>query len=190
MGVRRRESVRAAPSFTAKSDDDDDENEEFDDLHDFIVHTDAEERGVKRNRHIMHSDPSLQEAQEIFGVDFDFEEFDDQHSEETGESDYEDEEDEDAELRRRQKKEIKTASRDVLYEIFDASDLERKFYCPEDEKIRRTDVPERMQLRKIPIRKLNAKSETYNEDLLELEKEAKWIFSNAFKNRDNKFVSL
>ncbi|KAM3183126.1 hypothetical protein ACTXT7_010963 [Hymenolepis weldensis] len=190
VDIRRREPVRQAPTFEAKSDDE--ENEDSDDMGDFIVDTVNEERGAKRKRQIVHSDPNLQEAQEIFGVDFDFDEFDqrgDQESDESGESDYEDEDDEEAVLRRRQKREAKVASHDALYDIFDPSDLERKFYRPEDERIRRLDVPERMQLRKFPVRRIDPKSETYSEDLLEIEAEAEWIFNNAFKIHEGKFTS-
>ncbi|VUZ51102.1 unnamed protein product, partial [Hymenolepis diminuta] len=190
IDIRRREPVRQAPTFETKSDDE--ENEDSDDMGDFIVDTVNEERGAKRKRQIVHSDPNLQEAQEIFGVDFDFDEFDqqgDQESDESGESDYEDEDDEEAILRRRQKREAKVASHDALYDIFDPSDLERKFYRPEDERIRRLDVPERMQLRKFPVKRIDPKSETYSEDLLEIEAEAEWIFNNAFKIHEGKFTS-
>nr|CDS26732.1 transcription elongation factor spt6 [Hymenolepis microstoma] len=188
--ARRREPLRQAPTFEAKSDDD--ENEDSDDMGDFIVDTVNEDRGGKRKRQFVHSDPSLQEAQEIFGVDFDFDEFDqqrDQESDDSGESEYLDEDSEETMVRRRQKREANVASHDVLYDIFDPSDLERKFYRPEDERIRRLDVPERMQLRKLPVKRIDPKSETYNEDLLEIEAEAEWIFNNAFKIHEGKFTS-
>lgn len=188
---RRLESVRQAPTFEAKSDDE--ENEDSDDMGDFIVDATNENKEARRKRQIVHSDPSLQEAQDIFGVDFDFEEFaqpDEQDSEESDESDYEDEDDEEALIRRRQKREAKVAPHEALYEVFDAADIERRFFRPEDEKIRRLDVPERMQLRKFPVKRIDPKSDTYSDDLLEVEAEAEWIYNNAFKTHEGKFVSL
>ena len=56
---------------------------------DFIVDEEGQpiSRG-KKKRTVVHSDKALQEAQEVFGVDFDFTEFEDFGS------DYEDEEEE------------------------------------------------------------------------------------------------
>ena len=65
--------TRVAPSFAARSDD---EGEESDGMDDFIVdNARAEGGGARHKSQIMHQDPSLQQAQNIFGVDFDFGEF-------------------------------------------------------------------------------------------------------------------
>uniref|UniRef100_A0A5K3FBK3 Transcription elongation factor spt6 n=2 Tax=Mesocestoides corti TaxID=53468 RepID=A0A5K3FBK3_MESCO len=174
-------SVRAAPSFTAKSDD---EGEESDGMGDFIV-DDAGGGGqaARQRRQVVHKDPALQQAQNIFGVDFDFNEFEqygDHGSDISEESDFEDEEEEGG-RRRRGKREPKVTHHDRMYELFDPTDLARNFFSPEDERIRCTDVPERFQLRSVPVSRLDPQSTSYNEDLAEVKKEAEWIYNATFK---------
>ncbi len=182
-------SVRAAPSFGAKSDD---EGEESDGMGDFIV-DDAAAAGhaARQKRQVQHKDPSLQQAQDIFGVDFDFEEFEqygERDSDISEESDYEDEEDEGGRSHRKGKRAPKVPPQDRVYELFDPTDLARNFYSPEDEQIRCTDVPERFQLRSVPVRRIDPQSATYESDLAELEKESEWIYNTAFKDGPSKKV--
>ncbi|BHF60733.1 Transcription elongation factor SPT6 [Sparganum proliferum] len=157
-------SARAAPSFTAKSDD---EGEESD-------------------------DPALQQAQDIFGVDFDFEEFEqydqDRPSDVSSASDDYEYDDDDTSVARmgKRKRAAKAAAQDKVYELFDPSDLARAFYSPQDERIRCTDLPERCQLRAVPIRRLDPQSASYEADLIEVEKEAEWIYNVAFREGPSK----
>ena len=58
-----------------------------------------------------------------------------------------------------------------LVEIFDPQEVEQSHLTNADEEIKIVDIPERYQIRKIPL-------ETADE--YELEEEAKWIFSNFF----------
>ncbi|CDS40561.1 transcription elongation factor spt6 [Echinococcus multilocularis] len=181
------DSIRAAPLFAPKSDD---EGEESDGMDDFIVDDAAPDgRGARQKRQIVHKDPSLQQAQNIFGVDFDFEDFEQfggQSSEVSEESDYEDEDNDVGERRRKAKRELKMAPQGRIYELFDPTDLARNFYSPEDERIRCTDIPERFQLRTIPVRRLDPRSMTYKDDLVELEKESEWIYNAAFREGPSK----
>ncbi|ODN05104.1 Transcription elongation factor SPT6 [Orchesella cincta] len=64
-----------------------------------------------------------------------------------------------------------------IYEIYEPHELERAGFTDEDNKIRSTDIPERMQLRSVPITPAN-------DD--ELDEEAEWIYKTAFSKRDAK----
>lgn len=81
---------------------------------------------------------ALQEAQEIFGGDFDFADFDaeayDQGEEE------EEEQDEKKQTKRRQ-------GRKSIFEIYEPSELESSHMTDQDNEIRSTDMPERFQVR-------------------------------------------
>ncbi|XP_068633718.1 transcription elongation factor SPT6 [Battus philenor] len=159
----------------------DDENEDMEsDADDFIVDDDGRpiaER--KKKRKPIFTDASLQEGQDIFGVDFDYDEF-----EKYGEEDYEDEEDEDldeyiedeeeeGERRRTKKGKAKRPSKKSIFEIYEPSELKRSHFTDLDNEIRKTDVPERMQIREVPITPVE-------EGSTELEDEAEWIYKQAF----------
>ena len=49
--------------------------------------------------------------------------------------------------------------------------LERAFYTDKDQEIRATDMPERFQLRKVPVKETEEG---------ELDEEAEWIYKQAF----------
>lgn len=87
---------------------------------------------------------ALQEAQEIFGGDFDFAEFDTEaydHAEE-------EEEDQDDESWDRPKKQTKRrVGRRSIFEIYEPSELESSHMTDQDNEIRSTDMPERFQVR-------------------------------------------
>ncbi|XP_034831769.1 transcription elongation factor SPT6 [Maniola hyperantus] len=159
----------------------DDENEDLEsDADDFIVDDDGRpiaERKKKR-KHIF-TDATLQEGQDIFGVDFDYDEFD-----KYGEEDYEDEDDEDldeyiedeeedGERRRTKKGKPKRPSKKSIFEIYEPSELKRSHFTDLDNEIRKTDIPERMQIREVPITPVE-------EGSTELEDEAEWIYKQAF----------
>eukprot|EP00069_Balaena_mysticetus_P000124 bmy_00116T0 len=117
---------------------------------------------------------ALQEAQEIFGVDFDYDEFEkyNEYDEEL-EEEYEYEDDEaEGEIRVRPKKTTKKrVSRRSIFEMYEPSELESSHLTDQDNEIRATDLPERFQLRSISVK--GAEDD-------ELEEEADWIYRNAF----------
>uniref|UniRef100_A0A8C7RGQ5 Transcription elongation factor SPT6 n=1 Tax=Oncorhynchus mykiss TaxID=8022 RepID=A0A8C7RGQ5_ONCMY len=115
------------------------------------------------------SSQTLQEAQEIFGGDFDFAEFDADGAYDQGE---EEEEDQDEESWDRPKKQTKRrVGRKSIFEIYEPSELESSHMTDQDNEIRSTDMPERFQLRSIPVKPAEDN---------ELEQEAEWIYRNAF----------
>lgn len=159
----------------------DEENEDLEsDADDFIVDDDGRpiaERKKKR-KHIF-TDASLQEGQDIFGVDFDYDEF-----EKYGDEDYDDEDEEDldeyiedeeeeGERRRTKKGKAKRPSKKSIFEIYEPSELKRSHFTDLDNEIRKTDIPERMQIREVPITPVAEGSN-------ELEEEAEWIYRQAF----------
>ena len=123
----------------------------------------------------------MQEAQDIFGVDFDYDEFgkygeEDYEEEEEEEEEEEDEymDDEDAERPRRPKKQLKKkTTRKSIFEIYEPSELKRGHFTDMDNEIRNTDIPERMQLRTVPVTPVAEGSD-------ELDLEAEWIYKQAF----------
>jgi transcription elongation factor SPT6 len=120
---------------------------------------------------------ALQEAQETFGVDFDYDEFskyeqDDYEEEDDEEDEYE--EDEEGERRRRPKKTArKKPTKKSIFEVYEPSELKRGFFTDLDNEIRNTDIPERMQIREVAITAVP-------EDSMELDIEAEWIYKQAF----------
>lgn len=121
---------------------------------------------------------ALQEAQETFGVDFDYDEFSkyeqDEYDDEDDEDDDEYVDEEDGERRQRPKKEKrKKPTRKSIFEVYEPSELKKAFLTDLDNEIRNTDVPERMQLREVPITPVA-------EDSTELDEEAEWIYKQVF----------
>ncbi|CAG2223752.1 SPT6 [Mytilus edulis] len=148
--------------------------EEEDEMAGFIVDEDGEpiHGQRKKKKHIIHSDSALQEAQEIFGVDFDPGEFEDfgPEEEEDFEDEYADEDDEDMEGKRK-KDRRKKRSKMGIYDVYEPTELERGFFTDKDQEIRSADIPERFQLRQIPVKPTEEG---------ELEEEAEWIYKQAF----------
>lgn len=172
----------AAPGEEARGEGDEDEREASgseleSDPDDFIVDDDGQPitKGKKR-RHIKYTDSALQEAQDIFGVDFDFDEFSkyqDEYDEEMEEEEYEDEEEE-GEARPRPKKTTrKRPTKKSIFEVYEPVELERGHFTDRDNEIRATDIPERFQLRTVPVT-------SAPED--EIGREAEWIYKHAFGN--------
>ncbi|KAF5296511.1 hypothetical protein FQR65_LT01500 [Abscondita terminalis] len=158
----------------------DEDEGEYSDADDFIVDDDGRPLADKRKkRKPIFTDAALQEAQETFGVDFDYEEFskneqDDYEEEEEDEEDEYVDDDEDGERRRRPKKTArKKPSRKSIFEVYEPSELKRGFFTDLDNEIRNTDIPERMQLREVPITPVSEESNELNE-------EAEWIYKQAF----------
>lgn len=147
---------------------------ESDDENDFIVDDDGQPitKG-KKKRHIKYNDAALQEAQEIFGVDFDYADFaqEDEYDEDM-EEDYEEEEEiEEGVERPRQKKSRKRVVKQGLLNVFEPVELERNHLTVQDDMIRKADAPERFQLRGVPV--------TSAEDD-EIDEEAEWVYKQAF----------
>ncbi|KAG5326675.1 SPT6H factor, partial [Acromyrmex heyeri] len=153
---------------------------EYTDADDFIVDDDGRPIAEKRKKKKpIFSDAALQEAQDIFGVDFDYNEFD-KYGEEDYEEEEEEEEDEymdedvDIERPRRPKKQLKKkTTRKSIFEIYEPSELKRGHFTDMDNEIRNTDIPERMQLRSVPVISVQEGSD-------ELDLEAEWIYKQAF----------
>uniref|UniRef100_A0A3Q3MQZ6 SPT6 homolog, histone chaperone and transcription elongation factor n=1 Tax=Mastacembelus armatus TaxID=205130 RepID=A0A3Q3MQZ6_9TELE len=138
-------------------------------IDDFIVDDDGQPITKKRGKKFSgYTDAALQEAQEIFGGDFDFADFD-ADAYDQGE---EEEEDQDEESWDRPKKQTKRRlGRKSIFEIYEPSELESSHMTDQDNEIRSTDMPERFQLRSIPVKPAE-------DD--ELEEEAEWIFRHGF----------
>lgn len=158
-------------------DDDEDDSDSEDN---FIVDDDDQPIHKKtKKKGARYTDSAMQQAQEIFGVDFDFEDAEDDggyEDEEDYEEDYDEDNEEGAEPRQRKKK----GSRKNIQEIFEPSELERSHMTNFDQQIRTKDEPERFQLRSVPIT---------DADIEELEQESKWIWDMAF-NKDRKTISI
>uniref|UniRef100_A0A2K6FY10 Transcription elongation factor SPT6 n=1 Tax=Propithecus coquereli TaxID=379532 RepID=A0A2K6FY10_PROCO len=162
-----------APMAPPEEEEEDDEESDIDD---FIVDDDGQplKKPKWRKKLPGYTDAALQEAQEIFGVDFDYDEFEkyNEYDEEL-EEEYEYEDDEaEGEIRVRPKKTTKKrVSRRSIFEMYEPSELESSHLTDQDNEIRATDLPERFQLRSIPVK--GAEDD-------ELEEEADWIYRNAF----------
>uniref|UniRef100_A0A3P8TS79 Transcription elongation factor SPT6 n=1 Tax=Amphiprion percula TaxID=161767 RepID=A0A3P8TS79_AMPPE len=148
--------------------DDDEEGEDEESIDDFIVDDDGQPITKKKGKKFSGYTDALQEAQEIFGGDFDFADFD-ADAYDQGE---EEEEDQDEEGWDRPKKQTKRRQgRKSIFEIYEPSELESSHMTDQDNEIRSTDMPERFQLRSIPVKPAE-------DD--ELEEEAEWIFRHGF----------
>lgn len=86
---------------------------------------------------------ALQEAQEIFGGDFDFAEFDPEAYDRAEE---EEEEDQDEAWDRPKKQTKRRVGRRSIFEIYEPSELESSHMTDQDNEIRTTDMPERFQV--------------------------------------------
>lgn len=158
-------------------DDDEDDSDSEDnfivDDHDQPIHKKTKKKGAR------YTDSAMQQAQDIFGVDFDFEDAEDDdgyEDEEDYEEDYDEDNEEGAQLRQRKKK----GGRKTIHEVFEPSELERSHMTSYDQQIRAKDEPERFQLRSVPITEADEE---------ELEQESNWIWDAAF-NKDRKTISI
>ncbi|OQR71125.1 transcription elongation factor SPT6 [Tropilaelaps mercedesae] len=150
-----------------------------DDVNDFIVDDDGQPiTKAKKKRHVKYSDSALQEAQDIFGVDFDYEDvrgYDDEFEGSEEDEEYEDEEEQEPGARPTKSAKPggkKAAAKKSIFEVFEPIELEQGHFTDRDQEIRTTDEPERFQLRGVPV---TAADET------ELAEEAEWIFRQCFQ---------
>lgn len=87
-------------------------------MDDFIVDDEGQPISVgKKKRHIIHDDAALQEAQDIFGVDFDFQDFEDFGDEEAEEDEEDYEEEEEERARRKTKKTKKKSKKATIQDV-------------------------------------------------------------------------
>ncbi|XP_076670314.1 transcription elongation factor SPT6 isoform X2 [Andrena cerasifolii] len=164
--------------ISRRADAEEYDDEESEDEDDFIVDGDGVPITEKRRKKKpIFSDAALQEAQDIFGIDFDYDEFGKYGEDEFAEEEEEEEDeyqDEVEDRPRRSKKHLKKkSSRKSIFEIYEPSELIRGHFTDIDNEVRTTDIPERMQLRSIPITPTTEGSD-------ELELEAEWIYKQAF----------
>ncbi len=152
------------------------------DVNDFIVDEDGQpiKRDRRKKKHHIFEDSARQAAEDIFGVAFDYDEFDRYNDDEDYDSEDEEEEEmeEDEEggaaprpakkKRGKKKKPSKT-----IFEMYEPHELAMRHFTEQDNEIRNTDVPERMQLRDPPVTSVPEGSD-------ELEQEAEWIYQQAF----------
>lgn len=76
--------------------------------------------------------------------------------------------------RRRPKKTARRkATKKSIFEVYEPSELKRGFFTDLDNEIRNTDIPERMQIRDVPITAVP-------DDSTELDDESEWIYKQAF----------
>ncbi|XP_029922869.1 transcription elongation factor SPT6 [Myripristis murdjan] len=169
MGVSGMDDHDAAVDVPLHPAEDEEEEEESD-IDDFIVDDDGQplKKPKWRKKLPGYTDAALQEAQEIFGGDFDFADFDTEAYDDV-EDDEEDAEEESWDRPKKQAK--KRAGRRSIFEIYEPSELESSHMTDQDNEIRSTDMPERFQLRSLPVKPAE-------DD--ELEEEAEWIYRNAF----------
>lgn len=154
------------------------EGETDSDADDFIVDDDGRPIAQKKKkRRPIFSDASLQEGQDIFGVDFDYDDFskydDEDYEEESDADDYDVEIGEDGQEKPRKKSTKKKIPKKTIFDIYEPSELKRGHFTDLDNEIRKTDIPERMQLRQVPVTPVP-------EGSTELDDEADWIYRQAF----------
>jgi transcription elongation factor SPT6 len=77
------------------------------------------------------------------------------------------------EKEKRPKKIKKKVMKKSIFDIYEPSELKRGHFTDLDNEIRKTDIPERMQLREVPVTPVAEGSN-------ELEEEAEWIYKQAF----------
>lgn len=164
---------RQSEKYTAVTDIGDESEEEGEDYDDFIVDDDNQPIKTKKKRRgrSAFTDSALQEAQDIFGLEFDLSEFDP----DAGFEPVEEEPDENADpavIAKYKAKQIKRRStKKSIYQIYEPSDLEKGHLTLTDSKIRIEDAPERFQIRAVPVKRATDP---------ELDEEAEWIYKQAF----------
>lgn len=162
VSKQRRRPAEHDMRLDLDEDDSDSEDNFIVDDNDQPIHKKPKKKGVK------YTDSAMQQAQEVFGVDFDFEDLDDDGYEENEEYDDDyDDEDETGEVRQRRKR----AGRKTIYDVYEPAELERSHMTNFDLQVRTKDEPERFQLRSVPVT---------SADDDELEQESEWIFKTAF----------
>jgi len=167
---RELEIDRFARISGSESEDDEEEDNFIVDDNDKPISRPKKKKGLFR-----HSDEAMQQAQDIFGVEFDFEDLNnlnelEEYDEEEEESEYETDEEGERRAKKKSKAKKSVVKKSIL-ELYEPSELERSHLTEKDNEIRNIDLPERFQLRSIPVT---------DADEIELGEEAEWIWRNAF----------
>lgn len=119
----------------------------------------------------------MQEGQDIFGVDFDYDDFakyeEDEYEDESEGEEYDDDVAEEDRAKSKKKAPKKKVSKKTIFDLYEPSELKRGHFTDLDNEIRKTDIPERMQLRQVPVTPVVEGSS-------ELDDEAEWIYKQAF----------
>ncbi|XP_017064106.1 transcription elongation factor SPT6 [Drosophila eugracilis] len=173
------ESVEHRSERSPREADAFDEEDSESDADDFIV--DDNGRPIaekKKKRRPIFTDASLQEGQDIFGVDFDYDDFskyeEDEYEDDTEGDEYDEELGAGDDNRVKKKKALKKkVAKKTIFDIYEPSELKRGHFTDMDNEIRKTDIPERMQLRQVPVTPVPEGSH-------ELDLEADWIYKYAF----------
>lgn len=139
---------------------------EDEDEDDFIVYdedVDQPEQALmrKKKKKRTYDDVAMQDAYDIFGEKFTFGDLGDLQEDEEEEEDEMDDEDS-----KWSKKKFA-----LIEKIYEPGELERAHLTSRDEQVRRTDMPERCQLRGIAV---------CPSDDGELDEEAEWVYKHAF----------
>ena len=110
-------------------------------------------------------------------MDFDYDEFqkydEDEYEEESDVDEYEEEVETNKQERRPKKMGKKRSTEKSIFELYEPSELKRGHLTDVDNDIRKRDIPERMQLREVPVTPIPEGSN-------ELQEEAEWIYKQAF----------
>ena len=182
---------RSAPAPGYHSD----EEEESDADENIIVDDAGKPISRQKKKSRFDGDENVQAAFDIFGIDFNFAEFEQYDDDGRGSDRSSDEEDEYDELsdeeeaygrreaRRKKKEKAKKTSRKTIRDIYDPSELAKAHLTEADSVIRETDIPERFQLRNIPVTATRDDPEDGSPDDPILINEAKWIYENAFSKK-------
>ena len=103
-------------------------------------------------------------------MEFDLNELDqyDNDLDQMSDEEYEDVDDEERKEKKRKKKK---SGRKSIYDVYEPSELEKSHLTDRDNEIKLRDIPERFQLRSVPV-KLATEAE--------LNDEAEWIYKQAF----------
>lgn len=160
--VQKQKTKPSEPDLAIADDESESESDD-----NFIVDDNDQPIARKsKKKGARYNDSAMQQAQEIFGVDFDFEDVDgeDDYDEGGYQEDY-DEETGDVVPRR------KRDGRKTIYDVYEPAELERSHITAQDQAIKAKDEPERFQLRSVPV------TEADDE---EISQESDWIFTNAF----------
>ncbi|XP_074604338.1 transcription elongation factor Spt6 isoform X2 [Brevipalpus obovatus] len=185
------EDERDARSASRRYEEQLEEGSEESDEDNFIV--DDQDRPISRPRKRRSKyphDEALQQAQDVFGFEFDFSEFenyDNYDEDEDEEDEYEDEEEEGETPRQRRSKASRKSQRKSIYEVYEPAELEKNFLNERDKEITASEQPERFLLRSTPVvhliptaedPELRAQQEIQIEK--ELTEESKWIYDCVF----------
>ena len=77
----------------------------------------------------------------------------------------------DEDERKEKKRKKKKSARKSIYDVYEPSELEKSHLTDRDNEIKLRDIPERFQLRSVPVKLVTE---------LELDDEAEWIYKQAF----------